>query len=108
MLLHPARRLLQLGEQQQLVIRATYSDGNVRDVTSTAQYDSLNDSLAKVTPDGLVQALDRGETHIMVRYCGQAMVFQVTVPYTTVLFAAAQVLSGWPEARSVGDFVGAG
>jgi hypothetical protein len=25
-----------------------------------------------------------------------------------VLFAAAQVLSGWPEARSVGDFVGAG
>ena len=32
----------------------------------------------------------------------------VTVPYTTVLFAAAQVLSGWPEARSVGDFVGVG
>jgi pimeloyl-ACP methyl ester carboxylesterase len=30
------------------------------------------------------------------------------VPYTTVLFAAAQVLSGWPEARSVGDFVGVG
>jgi dienelactone hydrolase len=32
----------------------------------------------------------------------------VTVPYTTVLFAASQVLSGWPEARSVGDFVGVG
>jgi uncharacterized protein len=32
----------------------------------------------------------------------------VMVPYTTVLFAASQVLSGWPEARSVGDFVGVG
>jgi uncharacterized protein len=32
----------------------------------------------------------------------------ITVPYTTLLIAAAQVLSGWPEVRSVGDFVGVG
>lgn len=32
----------------------------------------------------------------------------VTLPQTTVMLAASQVLSGWPEARSVGDFVGQG
>jgi hypothetical protein len=30
------------------------------------------------------------------------------LPNTTVMFAAAQVLSGWPEVRSDGDFVGVG
>lgn len=32
----------------------------------------------------------------------------VTLPNTVVMLAAAQVLSGWPEVRSVGDFVGDG
>ena len=32
----------------------------------------------------------------------------VTAPYTVVLLAASQLFSGWPEARSVGDFVGEG
>ena len=56
-------------------------NGRSEDVTLTAQYDSLNDALAKVTPAGLVTAHGRGETHIMIRYCGQATVFQVTAPY---------------------------
>ena len=32
----------------------------------------------------------------------------VSLPNTTVMFAAAQVLSGWPQVRSDGDFVGVG
>jgi uncharacterized protein len=32
----------------------------------------------------------------------------VMLPNTVVMLAAAQVLSGWPEVRSVGDFVGDG
>jgi hypothetical protein len=85
----PPRRILKPGEQQQLVLRATWSNGKVEDVTRLAQYDSLNDSLASVQGEGLVQCRQAGETHIMIRYCGQAGVFQVTSPYAT--------LAGYPE-----------
>ncbi|MCS7168184.1 MAG: DUF1549 and DUF1553 domain-containing protein [Gemmatales bacterium] len=78
----PARRTMKPGEWQQILVRAVWSNGRVEDVTALAQYDSLNDGLARVTPSGLVQCLERGETYIMVRFCGQASVFQVTSPYT--------------------------
>lgn len=77
----PARRIMKPGEYQQLIVRAIWSNGRVDDVTALAQYDSLNDGLASVTASGLVQCLERGETYIMVRFCGQAGVFQVTSPY---------------------------
>ncbi|MCS7160145.1 MAG: DUF1549 domain-containing protein, partial [Gemmatales bacterium] len=78
----PAGRSMKPGELQQLIVRAVWSDGRVEDVTATAQYDSLNDGLARVTANGLVQCLEKGETYIMVRFCGQAGVFQVTSPFT--------------------------
>src|SRR5262249_37179617 len=62
-------------------LRAKWSDGRYEDVTATAQYDSLNDSLASVTPGGLVTGKEKGETHIMIRFCGQATVMQATLPY---------------------------
>src|SRR2546430_10112938 len=57
------------------------SDVCSSDLTATAQFDSLNDAVAAVTPSGLVTAKARGETHVMIRFCGQASVFQVTLPY---------------------------
>jgi hypothetical protein len=77
----PRQRILVPGEQQQILVKATWADGKVEDVTATAQFDTLNDGVAGVTPSGLVTAKARGETHIMVRFCGQATVFQVTLPY---------------------------
>jgi hypothetical protein len=77
----PPHRIMVPGEQQQLLVRATWSDGSVEDVTSTAQFDALNDAVAAVTPDGLVTARGLGETHIMIRFAGQATVVEVTLPY---------------------------
>jgi hypothetical protein len=77
----PARRVVVPGEQQQIIVRATWGDGRVEDVTATAQYDTLNEAVATVTPGGLITARTRGETHIMVRFGGQAKVVQVTLPY---------------------------
>ncbi|MBI1830630.1 MAG: DUF1549 domain-containing protein, partial [Planctomycetes bacterium] len=77
----PARRIMIPGEQQQLLVKATWKDGKVEDVTATAQFDTLNDGVAAITPAGLVTAKSRGETHIMVRFMGQATVSQVTLPY---------------------------
>src|SRR5262249_4386001 len=65
-------------------VRATWSDGKCEDVTASAQYDSLNDSVASVKPDGLVTGHSLGETYVMVRFAGQAAIVQVTLPYARV------------------------
>jgi hypothetical protein len=78
----PAKRLMIPKEQQQILVRALWSDGRSNDVTSTAQFDSLNDAVAAVSPDGLITAKEKGETHIMVRFGGQVAVVDVTLPYS--------------------------
>lgn len=77
----PASRILVPGEEQQLIVKAVWKDGTVEDVTSLAQFDALNDGVAAVTPNGLVTAKGVGETHVMIRFCGQAAVFQATLPF---------------------------
>jgi hypothetical protein len=77
----PSRRIMEAGEQQQILVRAIWSDGRAEDATATAQYDSLNDAVATVTAAGLVTARERGETYIMIRFGGQATVVQVVFPY---------------------------
>ncbi len=77
----PARRTMVPGESQQILVKATWKDGKVEDVTATAQFDTLNDGVASVAPGGVITAKGRGETHIMVRFMGQATVAQVTLPY---------------------------
>lgn len=78
---YPRNRVMVPGEQQQLLVTAVWSDGRREDVTPTAQFDALSDAVAAVTPSGLVTAKGTGETHIMVRFGGQAEVAQVTLPF---------------------------
>ncbi len=56
------------GSTQQMVVRARYSDGTDRDVTRLALFLSNNDTSAKISPDGLVTAGDRGEAFVMARF----------------------------------------
>jgi len=80
----PLSRILVPGEQQQLIVKATWKDGTTEDVTTLAQFDALNDGVAAVSPNGLVTAKSAGETHVMIRFCGQATVFQATLPYASI------------------------
>jgi hypothetical protein len=82
--LFPPARTMVPGEQQQLAATATWSDGRREDVTPDAQFDALNDSVAAVSKAGLVTAKAAGETHVMVRFGGQAVVVRVTLPYAKV------------------------
>jgi len=56
------------GAQQRLTVRAKYSDGTDRDVTSLAFFSTSNDNSAKVGQDGIVTAAARGEAFVMARY----------------------------------------
>jgi hypothetical protein len=54
--------------RQRVIARAKYSDGTDRDVTSLAFFMSNNDTSARISPDGLVTAGDRGEAFLMARF----------------------------------------
>ncbi len=56
------------GATQQMNVRARYSDGTDRDVTSLAYFMSNNDNSATVDQNGVVTATNRGESFIMARF----------------------------------------
>ncbi|MEK6234064.1 MAG: DUF1549 and DUF1553 domain-containing protein, partial [Planctomycetales bacterium] len=56
------------GASQQINVRAKYSDGTDRDVTSLASFSSNNDNSATIDQSGVVTATNRGESFIMARY----------------------------------------
>lgn len=56
------------GETQRLTVRAKYSDGTDRDVTSLAYFSSNNETAAEISQKGLVTAHERGEAFIMARF----------------------------------------
>jgi hypothetical protein len=56
-----------IGQKQQLVVIAHYPDGTSRDVTRDAVYTSSQEPIAIVSGDGLVEAVRKGETAILIR-----------------------------------------
>jgi hypothetical protein len=66
---YPKRAVLDgKGSTQRLTVRAKYSDGTDRDVTNLTVFMSNNDNSAKVGPDGIVTADNRGEAFVMARF----------------------------------------
>ena len=55
-------------EQQRISVRATYSDGTDRDVTSLAYFMTNNDNVGSVDQSGIVAAKNRGEAFVMARF----------------------------------------
>jgi hypothetical protein len=56
------------GTKHQLTVRARYSNGTDRDVTSLAVFITNNEPTAAVSKDGLITAGKRGEGFVMARY----------------------------------------
>lgn len=78
---YPAARQLERQRTQQLAVLATYSDGSIRDITTTVQFESNNSDLATVDHRGWVQLKDQaGDVAVMARYQGQVAVFRASVP----------------------------
>jgi hypothetical protein len=67
------------GATQQMVVRAKYSDGTERDVTSLAVFLTNNDTSAAISPEGVVTAGGRGEAFVMARFATFTVGSQVIV-----------------------------
>ena len=67
--IHPTQSVLEgAGAQQQIIVRAVYSDGSIRDVTHETMFITNNDVSTKVDGKGKMTAGQRGESFIMARY----------------------------------------
>jgi hypothetical protein len=65
--------------KQQMVVLATYSDGAVRDVTAEAFVESGNTEVTEADKTGVITALRRGESAVLVRFEGAYAATTVTV-----------------------------
>jgi hypothetical protein len=98
----PAERIGKEGLEQQLRVEATYSNGKTRDVTAWAKYDSMDDGVVAVTPEGYIKALGEGQGPVMVRFEGQAEISMVVIPYATKV-----QLAGWKNNNFVDEHASA-
>jgi hypothetical protein len=77
----PNERQLAMRSQQQLRVIARYTDGRETDVTAHARFQSNNEGLASVHPDGLVTAGEApGEVAVMASFMGPVDVFRTIIP----------------------------
>ena len=64
---------------QQMTVRAKYSDGTDRDVTTLAVFLTNNETSAAIAPNGMVTAGARGEAFVMARFETHTVGSQVLV-----------------------------
>jgi hypothetical protein len=67
------------GARRQLLVTARYTDGAERDITTLVRFQSNDDSIARVSADGVVTAARPGETAIVVRAPGIAAAAKIGV-----------------------------
>ncbi len=78
---YPATAILHTGDEQQLAVRANYSDGTSADVTRWVKYSSNNEGVAGVDDNGLVKMNGAGEAAVTLWYSSRVLYARLTVPY---------------------------
>ncbi len=77
----PAKATLQINAGQQLVVRARYADGNVRDVTRWVKFSSSDEGVATVDDLGHVKMNGPGEAAITLWYQSRVSYARLAVPF---------------------------
>ncbi len=78
----PETVLLEPGATQQLLVRATFSDGHVEDVTHWAKFSAANATVTQVDDEGKVKVIGNGEGAITAWYLSRVAVATITAPQT--------------------------
>jgi hypothetical protein len=99
----PDRVVLKPGDNQQLLVRAFYSDGHVADVTHWAKFTSSDESVAQVDAEGHVKIMGPGEGVVSAWFASRIKVATVTVPY--VQRVPADAFAGSPRRNFIDDLV---
>ncbi|HUE18086.1 MAG TPA: DUF1549 and DUF1553 domain-containing protein [Planctomycetaceae bacterium] len=98
----PSRRITVPHAQQQLRVEAIYSDGVRRDVTALSKFDSVDEGVLSVTPQGLFTTNGQGQASALVRFEGQAAISTFVLPY-----AANSQLADWTNQNFIDELASA-
>lgn len=99
----PATVILQPGDQQQVLVRAHYTDGNVKDVTPFVKFTSTNDAVATVSDQGRLTVSGYGEGAVMAWYSSRIAIARVTSPYAQNI--PAEVFTAAPRRNFIDELV---
>src|SRR5437899_1315506 len=78
---YPASAILKPEGEQQLVVRAKYSDGQVRDVTRWVKFSSSDEGVATVDDSGHVKMTGFGEAAVTLYYQSKVLYSRLAVPF---------------------------
>ncbi len=89
----PQNVVLKPGGEQQYLVRAHYSDGDIRDVTPFVKFAATNDAVATVSKAGRLTVSGFGEGAVTAWFSSKIAIARVTSPYAqevpTEIFAEA-------------------
>ncbi|HUQ95430.1 MAG TPA: DUF1549 domain-containing protein [Bryobacteraceae bacterium] len=77
----PRTATLKPNQEQQLVVRARYSDGRVEDVTRWVKFSSNNEGVALVDDNGKVKMTGHGEVAVSLWYSSRIIYSRLTAPF---------------------------
>jgi Protein of unknown function (DUF1553)/Protein of unknown function (DUF1549)/Bacterial Ig-like domain (group 2) len=99
----PKSTVLKTGAEQQLAVRAKYSNGATADVTRWVKYSSNNEGVATVDDNGLVKMNGAGEAAVTLYYSSKVLYARLTVPYDNQV--AASAYDQFPRRNYIDDLV---
>jgi hypothetical protein len=77
----PERSVQEVGNRQQMLVLAHFSDGEVRDVTPWVIWASANEAVARVDGTGQANVIGPGEGAVTAWYSQKIVISRLTVPY---------------------------
>ncbi len=99
----PAAAVLEPNAEQQLAVRARYSDGHTEDVTRWVKFSSSNEGAATVDDWGRVKMTGAGEAAITLWYSSRVLYARLSVPFPNTVTAAAY--EKYPRRNFIDDLV---
>jgi hypothetical protein len=99
----PREASLRSGAEQQLIVRAVYSDGHTADVTRWAKFDSGDEGVANVDNNGHVMMRGYGEAPVTVWYQSHVTFSRLRIPFPYRL--EQTVFTKAPRHNSIDDFI---
>ncbi len=100
---YPATATLKPGAEQQLVVRAKYTDGHSDDVTRWVKYSSNNEGVASVDDFGHVKMNGAGEAAVTLWYSSRVLYARMTAPYANEV--AADAYTKFPQRNYIDRLV---
>lgn len=72
---------LSVGDEQDFIVRAHYSNGRVEDVTQWVKFSSSNESVASVDKDGRVSVIGPGAGAVTAWFASQTVISRITCAF---------------------------